>query len=104
MLDPVLNTLPEPTLEQINLMENVCKKLRFKYQPGQFSNPTLQTFYKNLEALVYDEQAQPITDLTLPDYERQDAKIEPFMDQIIEEFGEVSLRIASQERNIHFNK
>lgn len=56
-----------------------------------FSNPSLQTFYANLEALVYDEEAKEFEDLSMPNYVMQDPKIEPFVTQIKEEFGTVSL-------------
>lgn len=54
-----------------------------------FSNPSLQSFCTHLEASVYDEELKEIEDLTLPDLNSQDKKIEPFLEQIDEEFGQV---------------
>lgn len=82
--------LEAPAPSQVELFESICKKLRFKYRPEDFVNPMLATFYSNLEALVYDEEAQEVNDLTLPPYEKQDTKIQKFVDHIEEEFGAVS--------------
>lgn len=71
-------------------MEKMCKKLRFKYRPEAFSNPALQSFYANLEALVYDEGVRDIVDLTMPEKHVQDEKIERLIEDIEEEFGIVS--------------
>lgn len=85
-----MQPLPEPTPEQVSLFEKMCKKLRFKYRPETFANPALQSFFTNLEALVYDEDVKEIVDLTLPEYHVQDEKIEPFLQDIEEQFGIVS--------------
>lgn len=55
-----------------------------------FCNPSLQSFYSNLEATVYDEEVKNVKDLTLPDLSRQDEKVLAFLHQIDEEFGSVS--------------
>lgn len=89
MLDSVVNPLPPLSTEQVSIFESVCKKLAFKFRPDMFCNPSLQSFYTNLEALVYDESANEIEDLTLPEYSVQDPKIEPFLQEIEEEFGTV---------------
>lgn len=88
-LDALVRPLPEPMPEQVALLERLCRKLRFEYQPNIFSNPMLESFYANLEALVYDEEVAEIKDLTLPDLEVQDPRIAPFLEQIDEEFGQV---------------
>lgn len=88
-IDSIKLPLPVTTPEQVSLLEKMCKRLRFKYRPEQFDNPSLQSFFTNLEALVYDEEAKEINDLTMPDLSIQDSKIEPFLQQIEEEFGTV---------------
>lgn len=62
-----------------------------KFKLVAFGNPMLESFYANLEALAYEEEVKEIEDVTLPDLERIDPKIEPFLGQIEEEFGPVSL-------------
>lgn len=99
VLDPYIQSLPEPSPEHVRLMTNFAKKLRFKYRPEMFSNPALQSFYTNLEALVYDEEAKEIEDLTLPEINLQDGKIAPFLDDIEEAFGIVS----HDECHLHLN-
>lgn len=86
-----MQPLPEPTAEQVSLFEKMSKKLRFKYRPEDFDNPSLHSFFTNLEALVYDEEAKEIVDLTMPEYELQDQKIEPFLQEIENEFGTVCI-------------
>lgn len=95
-LDSLVSPLPEPTAEQVDLLEKICKKLRFRYQYETFSNPMLESFYANLEALVYDEEVKEIVDLSLPDLERLNEKLGPFLEQINEEFGPVSLHFYSE--------
>lgn len=90
VLDSVLTPLKQPALTEVELLENVCKKLRFKYQSNLFANPMLASFYSNLEALVYDEEAQETDDVTIPQYENHDQKIQEFIDAIAEEFGMVN--------------
>lgn len=84
-----MKPIPELTPEQVDLLEKLCKKLRFSYDVQMFCNPSLQSFYTNLESTVYDEEPKPVEDLTLPDLERQDRKVQAFLEQINEEFGSV---------------
>lgn len=88
-----MNPLPEPTPIQVSLLEKLCKKLKFTYHYESFSNPALQSFYANLEATVYDEEMKEINDLSIPNLEWQDKKIDPFLHSFDEEFGSVSRNI-----------
>lgn len=47
----------------------------------------MQTFYSNIEALVYDEPGTTIEDTTLPDLNRQDTKLRDCIEKITEAFG-----------------
>lgn len=89
VLDSVLTPLNQPLPTQVELLEKVCKKLRFKYHPKYFANPMLASFYSNLEALAYDEVEQEVVDVTIPQYEVHDEKIQEFIDGLTEEFGMV---------------
>lgn len=89
-LDAIVKPIPEPTPEQVKLFEKVCKKLRFGYDVQLFGDPSLQSFYTNFEATVYDEDPKNVEDLTLPNQERIDKKVAPFLEQIELEFGAVS--------------
>lgn len=66
------------------------KIFRFKYESDFFPNPSLASFYSNLEALVYDEEVQVSEDNSIPRCEEHDQKIQDFLDDIEEEFGTVS--------------
>lgn len=55
----------------------------------------LESFYTNLEALVYDEEVKEIEDLTLPKLSMQDEKLDPFLEEIEEQFGSVSLHFQN---------
>lgn len=48
-LDSIMKPLPTPTPEQVFLFEKLCKKLRFGFNVQMFCNPSLQSFYSNLE-------------------------------------------------------
>lgn len=89
VLDSVLTQLEAPKPSQIELFEKICKRLRFKYEHKIFANPSLASFYSNLEALVYDEEVQKFDDLSMPQCKDQDEKIGQYVDFIEEEFGAV---------------
>lgn len=90
VLDTVVKPLPEPKPSQIDLLTKLCKKLRFKYDHNSFINPSLASFYTNLEALAYEEEVNEVNDLSLPDCKHQDNKIQNFLHEIEEEFEAVS--------------
>lgn len=48
----------------------------------------MQTFYSNIEALVYDEPETTLEDTTLPDVDRQDTKLRDYIEKITEAFGQ----------------
>lgn len=89
VLDSVVTQLNTPKPTQVDLMEKLCKKLKFKYENKLFANPMLASFYSNLEALVYDEAVAEVEDVTLPRCDDQDKKLINFIDDITEEFGTV---------------
>lgn len=84
-----MKPVPKPTPEQVDLLEKLCKKLRVEYNVQKVFNPSLQSFYTNLESAVYDEEPKPVEDWTLPDLELHDQEVQPFLEQIDEEFGSV---------------
>lgn len=78
------------TDEQVDLMVKMCKKFRFEYHPKYFGNPALQYFNGKLEALVYDETAENVADITLPNAAEHDAKISNLIPLMKKMFGQVS--------------
>lgn len=100
-----MTPLSQPRPTQVELMEKLCKKLRFKYHPNLFANPMLTSFFSNLEALVYEEEVGESEDVTKPRTDDHDEKILEFVDAITEEFGEVIFDILfrSIHPSIHFN-
>lgn len=88
---PAVNELtPEFNSEQIELMGRICKKLKFKYRPDLFANPSLLHFYTKLEALVYDDDSGMVEDNTCPRTNDQDAKIGDLIPMFEQLFGQVS--------------
>lgn len=62
---------PEPGKEDVDAAKNIIKKLKFSYQPSNFENPSLQTHYRNLEAMALEkDEPETVQDLTLPDYDK----------------------------------
>lgn len=51
----------------------------------------MQTLYSNMEALVFDEAGTVLEDTTLPDINRQDSKLQSYMDDLTTAFGKVFL-------------
>lgn len=102
-LDTVLTEIPAPRPTQVELMEKMCKRLRFIYLSECFTNPSLASFHSNLEALVYEEEVAEIDDVTVPRCEEQDEKIEAVLYDIDEEFGTVSVySLNINPKNINF--
>jgi ATP-dependent DNA helicase 2 subunit 1 len=80
---------PSVTAEQLDLMKKITKKLRFRYSPSQFEEPTLITRYTNIEAIVFESsRVSEIEDTTLPDREYQDSKIQQLVQEVTTIFGE----------------
>lgn len=82
---------PEISNEMVDLLERMCKRLRFLFSPNNFANPSLKAFYAQIEALVFDENETEVGDDTLPDVERQDAAMEAFIDDFNALFEEVGI-------------
>ncbi|XP_063077201.1 X-ray repair cross-complementing protein 6 [Engraulis encrasicolus] len=69
---------PSATDEQIDKMKEIVHKLRFKYRSDAFENPSLQTHFRNLEALALDlMQPEDIEDFTMPKVDMMDARLGP---------------------------
>jgi len=81
---------PKAEEQQIDKMKEIIDKLKFTYTPDAFENPSLQKFYRCLEAFALDrDEVEEFKDLTEPDVER----IEKKAGDLINEF-KVVLRIT----------
>lgn len=84
----------ETTQEGVDLMKNLIKSLRFRYNPACFSNPVVQGRYDVIEASIFSKETAPETkDTTKPAVEIQDKKIEP----LIEKFNEIFVQEEEEE-------
>lgn len=83
------NEAPEVPIEGEEIFKKICKKLKFSYKPEFFANPHLQTFYSNLEALVFEETGIELIDTTLPNKDAQDSALHGYVDKLTEVFGKV---------------
>lgn len=53
--------------EQIDKMKEIIDKLKFKYTADMFENPSIQKFYRSLEAFALDrDEVENFNDLTIP--------------------------------------
>lgn len=57
--------------DQIDKAKEIIKKLQFTFSSESFENPTLQKYWRNIEALALDRDApEEMTDYTMPDESR----------------------------------
>uniref|UniRef100_A0A336M5J1 CSON012453 protein n=1 Tax=Culicoides sonorensis TaxID=179676 RepID=A0A336M5J1_CULSO len=66
---------PQPISEHVEIFKKVVRKLRFRYSPYTFHNPSVCGKYKIIEATVLEEEHPPFVDCTLPDTDLQDERL-----------------------------
>lgn len=72
----------EPNEEDVDAAKKIIKKLKFRYQPSNFENPSLQTHYRNLEAMALEkDEPEMVQDFTLPDRNRIHQKAGDLIEQ-----------------------
>ena len=82
-------TAPEVTDEQTDLFKKMIKKVKFKFHPTHFEDPSSQNLFINIESLVFDVEDAELFDSTRPDCDRIDSKLEPILTDMERLFGEV---------------
>uniref|UniRef100_A0A182JCI6 ATP-dependent DNA helicase 2 subunit 1 n=1 Tax=Anopheles atroparvus TaxID=41427 RepID=A0A182JCI6_ANOAO len=92
------STPPEVTEEQANVFKSVVKKLKFKFSPSGFENPSLMNVFINVESLLFEEEDVELTDSTRPDCERIDRKLEPLLAEMQNMFGEDTTEAPKRTR------
>ncbi|KAJ9573651.1 hypothetical protein L9F63_008992 [Diploptera punctata] len=73
--------------EQTQKAKEVIRKLRFRYSPYMFENPSLQTQWSNIEALALNHKhPREVIDTTVPDHENMKEKLgnlsQEFLDMV----------------------
>ncbi|XP_070552798.1 X-ray repair cross-complementing protein 6-like [Ptychodera flava] len=77
---------PKANTDQVDKAKEMVKKLQFTYRSEAFENPSLQTHYRNLEALALDRDVPD----DVPDYtEPNNENIKKRAGRIIQEFKEL---------------
>lgn len=62
---------PKAGSEQVEKAKEMIKKMKFTFNSENFENPSLQKYWRNIEALALDRTApEEVEDFTLPDDER----------------------------------
>ncbi|ETN65978.1 hypothetical protein AND_002244 [Anopheles darlingi] len=79
---------PTISTEQVDVFKKVIKKIKFKYNPFLFENPSSQNLYINLESLVFDIENAEFFDSTRPDNDMIDKKLEALAGEISNMFTE----------------
>uniref|UniRef100_A0A182TCR8 ATP-dependent DNA helicase 2 subunit 1 n=1 Tax=Anopheles maculatus TaxID=74869 RepID=A0A182TCR8_9DIPT len=97
MLEEV--TVPEVTAEQTDLFKKMIKKVKFKFHPSHFEDPSSQNLYINIESLVFDVEDAELFDSTRPDCDRIDTKLEPLLSDMERLFGEDPEEAPKRRRN-----
>lgn len=78
----------ESTDEQDHIMDTLVQKTSFKYEARMFEDPTTKSFYHNLEALVFDQPSNDLTDTSLPEFPQHEIKIHDLLPLLVPAFGE----------------
>ncbi|XP_050071922.1 X-ray repair cross-complementing protein 6 [Anopheles maculipalpis] len=96
-------TVPEVTDEQTDLFKKMIKKVKFKFHPSHFEDPSSQNLYINIESLVFDVEDAELFDSTRPDCEKIDMKLEPILSDMERLFGEDPAEAPKRRRNVGEN-
>ncbi|XP_053657826.1 X-ray repair cross-complementing protein 6 [Anopheles marshallii] len=97
MLEEV--STPEVTDEQTDLFKKLVKKVKFKFHPSHFEDPSSQNLYINIESLMFDVEDAELIDSTQPDRERIDSKLEPMLTDMERMFGKDPEEAPKRRRN-----
>ncbi|EAA08137.5 AGAP002690-PB [Anopheles gambiae str. PEST] len=92
-------TAPEVTDEQTDLFKKMIKKVKFKFHPTHFEDPSSQNLFINIESLVFDVEDAELFDSTRPDCDRIDTKLEPILTDMERLFGEDVEEAPKRRRN-----
>uniref|UniRef100_A0A182JNN5 ATP-dependent DNA helicase 2 subunit 1 n=1 Tax=Anopheles christyi TaxID=43041 RepID=A0A182JNN5_9DIPT len=92
-------TAPETTDEQTDLFKKMIKKVKFKFHPSHFDDPSSQNLFINIESLVFDVEDAELFDSTRPDCERIDSKLDPILTDMERMFGEDIEEAPKRRRN-----
>lgn len=72
----------------IALFSKCINKLKFKYNPEDFKNPSIQKIWSEIEAIALDRsEPEPVIDLTLPNVERIEKRAGQYLKEFAEVFG-----------------
>lgn len=78
-----MENLTRATPDQVDAAKAVIQKLHFKYNPESFDNPSLQTHWRNIEALALNRSAlEPVSDHTVPSNDRILKKSGKLLDEL----------------------
>ncbi|XP_064095203.1 X-ray repair cross-complementing protein 6-like [Macrobrachium nipponense] len=71
------------TPDQVDAAKAVIQKLHFTYNPEGFDNPSLQTHWRNIEALALNRsELEPVSDHTVPPNDRILKKAGKLLDEL----------------------
>uniref|UniRef100_A0A182PKS9 ATP-dependent DNA helicase 2 subunit 1 n=1 Tax=Anopheles epiroticus TaxID=199890 RepID=A0A182PKS9_9DIPT len=93
------DSVPKVTDEQTDAFKKVIKKVKFKFHPSHFEDPTSQNLFINIESLVFDVEDAELFDSTRPDCERIDTKLDPIITDMERLFGEDPADGPKRRRN-----
>lgn len=91
-----MEALEAPPVEasetMIRSFKNIVQKLMIKFEPDLFINPALYLLRSQIEAIVYDESEPESFDNTLPKVDKQDQRIEEYVDALRAELAELNFK------------
>ena len=87
--------------EAVDLFSKCINKLKFKYNPEDFKNPSIEKIWSEIEAIALDrDQPEEIIDSTLPDNERIKARAGQFLEEFSKLVGLDGNSSIKQKRKV----
>ncbi len=78
----------KPTKEYVEVFDKCIQKLKFKFNPEDFKNPSIEKMWSEIETVALErEHPQELIDTTLPDNQRIVSRAGTFLDEFSQLIG-----------------
>ena len=93
----------KPTQEYVDVFSKAIQKLKFKFSPEDFKNPSIEKMWSEIEAIALDrDQPDEVIDSTLPDKERIQNRAGIFLNEFSQLIGLDASSSSSNKRKVIF--
>lgn len=86
----------------MELFSKIINKLKFKYYPDDFKNPSLLKFWAEIEAIALArEKSEEVNDLTEPNKEKIDQRAGQFLEEVSQNLNLLSINGSKSKRKVN---